>query len=277
MKRLLFPSLATLVLSVAVAARAADAPAPAPAQDDSNLKADNKQLSGELATAWKEADRLKGELAAAQAAAAKSSDQAADLQKQLDAIKPSSGGDLAAQLADVQDKLAVSLRSFSVVQDENTQLKATIDKLTVDNAALSQQLDSAKASIASLQAQAAQTSQIEPLRAEARHAEDEASRLAAENADLRLRMSLQAPSPGSRNPVPSRPSAGPSYTAPAPAAAPAPAVEARTYTVVEGDTLSKISKKFYGTTSRWMDILKANSDTLKDDKSLSVGATLKIP
>jgi nucleoid-associated protein YgaU len=47
--------------------------------------------------------------------------------------------------------------------------------------------------------------------------------------------------------------------------------------VVEGDTLTKISRKYYGTSGRWEDILKANRDILKDEKSLAVGSSLKIP
>ena len=43
--------------------------------------------------------------------------------------------------------------------------------------------------------------------------------------------------------------------------------------VVEGDTLTKISRKYYGSSSRWEDILKANRDIVKDEKSLVVGST----
>jgi nucleoid-associated protein YgaU len=41
--------------------------------------------------------------------------------------------------------------------------------------------------------------------------------------------------------------------------------------------LTKISRKFYGSSGRWEEILKANHDILKDEKSLVVGSTLKIP
>jgi len=34
---------------------------------------------------------------------------------------------------------------------------------------------------------------------------------------------------------------------------------------------------FYGTSARWEDILNANRDILKDEKSLVVGSSLKIP
>lgn len=266
-----------LALALAGNLRAADsaAPAPAPAPTDvASLKADNKQLSDELAAAWKESDKLKGDLAASQASAA-------DLQKQLDAAKAqpaAPAADSTGTLADVQEKLAMALRSFTVVQDENTQLKATIDKLTSDNAALNQKLEEAKASISSLQVQAAATSQIDPLRMQLREAQDESSRLAIENAQLRTRISVQGAAPGSK-PVPSRPGSAAAVAASAPAeaaAAPTPA-PARTYVVADGDTLTRISRKFYGTSSRWEEILKANHAVLKDEKSLVVGSTLTIP
>jgi nucleoid-associated protein YgaU len=190
-----------------------------------------------------------------------------------------SESDTAKQLADVQDKLATSLRSYSVVQDENTDLKASVEKLTGDNASLSQQLEAAKASIATLQVQAAATAQIEPLRTELRQAQDEASQLATENEQLRTRAALQAPGPGSTKPSPTRPgqaAAALAAAAPVETAAPPPA-PLKTYVVVEGDTLTKIARKFYGSSGRWEDILKANRDVLKDEKNLVVGSTLKIP
>jgi nucleoid-associated protein YgaU len=282
MNRSLRFGLLPIALALAGRLHGADQAAPATNPDElASLRADNKQLSDELASAWKESEKLKGDLAAAQAASAKSSSQVADLQQQLAAApKPEAAApasDAASQLADAQDKLAVSLRSFSVVQDENSDLKATIEKLTSENAALSQQLELSRSSVATLQVQAAATSQIEPLRTEVRQAQDEISRLASENEQLRTRMSLQAPGPGPGKPAPTRP--GMAQEAP-PAAAPAPAPAPpapKTYVVAEGDTLTRISRKFYGSSSRWEDILNANRDVLKDEKSLVVGSTLKIP
>ena len=109
-----------------------------------------------------------------------------------------------------------------------------------------------------------------------RHAQDEISRLAAENSDLRARLSLQSPSPSGK-PVPMRPARAPEVAAAPQAAPPPPAPAPKTYVVVEGDTLTKISRKFYGTSARWEDILNANRDILKDEKSLAVGSSLKIP
>jgi len=49
------------------------------------------------------------------------------------------------------------------------------------------------------------------------------------------------------------------------------------YTVQKGDTLQKISKKFYGTTKKWQKIFDANRETLKSPDKLYVGQTIDIP
>ncbi len=49
------------------------------------------------------------------------------------------------------------------------------------------------------------------------------------------------------------------------------------YTVQKGDTLQKISKKFYGTTRRWTNIYDANKDVLKAPNKVYPGQALKIP
>ena len=76
--------------------------------------------------------------------------------------------------------------------------------------------------------------------------------------------------------------AGGSSTAPradAPAAASAPNVADRqkTYTVVAGDTLSKIAKREYGDASKWHAIYEANKDTIKNPDLIYPGQTFKIP
>jgi tetratricopeptide (TPR) repeat protein len=52
---------------------------------------------------------------------------------------------------------------------------------------------------------------------------------------------------------------------------------ATTYTVLQNDTLSSISRKFFGTDKRSNDILKANSDKLKSPAALRPGMVLTIP
>ncbi len=277
----------TLAIALALSGplRADDkAPPAAPADPQASLRADNKQLTDELAAAWKESADLKAKVDQLTA-------DYASLGQQLDAAKaqlaarpeaapapaPAAPAPESSQLADVQDKLATSLRSFTVVQDENTQLKASLDKLTADNAAVGQQLDAARAQIATLQVQAAATSQIEPLRNELRQAQDESNRLASENALMRTRLAVQSPGPGAARPMPLRPGTPSAVSAavpPPPAEAPPPPAP-KTYVVAEGDTLNKISRKFYGSSSHWEEILRANH--LKDEKSLVVGSTLTIP
>jgi nucleoid-associated protein YgaU len=54
-------------------------------------------------------------------------------------------------------------------------------------------------------------------------------------------------------------------------------VPARIYEVVSGDTLSKISKKYYGDANKYMKIFEANKDQLTDPNKIKVGQKLKIP
>lgn len=59
--------------------------------------------------------------------------------------------------------------------------------------------------------------------------------------------------------------------------APAAAAAGQKYTVQAGDTLSKISKKFYGDANAYMKIFEANSDKLDDPNKIQVGQQLLIP
>ena len=51
----------------------------------------------------------------------------------------------------------------------------------------------------------------------------------------------------------------------------------RTYKVKAGDTLSKISKEFYGSPNEYMKIFDANKDQLTNPDNIRVGQELKIP
>ena len=50
-----------------------------------------------------------------------------------------------------------------------------------------------------------------------------------------------------------------------------------TYTVQKGDTLSKISKQYYGDGNKYMKIFEANRDKLKDPDKIQPGQVLTIP
>ncbi|MHC4392502.1 MAG: LysM peptidoglycan-binding domain-containing protein [Planctomycetota bacterium] len=62
----------------------------------------------------------------------------------------------------------------------------------------------------------------------------------------------------------------------APDGGPAPK-PAQTYTVLEGDTLGRVSQKTLGTTKGWKAILYLNHETLESPQALRVGMRLKIP
>jgi len=64
---------------------------------------------------------------------------------------------------------------------------------------------------------------------------------------------------------------------PAAGTAPAPEAQARTYTVVSGDNLSKIAKHFYGNANDWPKIFDANRDKLSNPDLINVGQVLRIP
>jgi nucleoid-associated protein YgaU len=51
----------------------------------------------------------------------------------------------------------------------------------------------------------------------------------------------------------------------------------RTYTVVKGDSLSKIAKREYGKASEWRRIFEANRDQITDPDLIHPGQVLRIP
>ena len=51
----------------------------------------------------------------------------------------------------------------------------------------------------------------------------------------------------------------------------------QSYTVKPGDTLSKISRQFYGNANEYMRIFYANRDKLHDPDKIQVGQELTIP
>lgn len=56
-----------------------------------------------------------------------------------------------------------------------------------------------------------------------------------------------------------------------------PKINIEKYTVQKGDTLQKISKKFYGTPKRWNRIYEANKDNLRAPDKIYPGQVLDIP
>lgn len=181
---------------------------------------------------------------------------------------------------DTEANLATALHSYSVVQAENDQLKAENEKAAAEKSAIEAQLAATKGAVP-LAAQAG------ALREQLRQTQAQAAALAGENAQLKTRLSLTGPvavsQPAMNRIEPAAPTRPGSVVTPptatsAPATtAPAVAPVARTHTVAAGDTLAKISRQYYGTPDRWSDILAANRDILRDEKSLVIGRVIRIP
>ena len=87
---------------------------------------------------------------------------------------------------------------------------------------------------------------------------------------------------------PARPAAGhassPSFddvrsgsSSTAPTSGTTPASSARTYTVVAGDSLSKIAKREYGDAGKWPVIFEANRDKIKNPDLIHPGQVLTLP
>jgi nucleoid-associated protein YgaU len=70
--------------------------------------------------------------------------------------------------------------------------------------------------------------------------------------------------------VPVLPSVAPKSPAAAPAAG-------RSHTVVAGDTLANLARRYYGNTSQWPQLRQANRELLGEKTDLKVGMKLRVP
>ncbi len=194
------------------------------------------------------------------------------------------------KLTDTEEKLAMALRSFRLLQDENDRNQKEIRRLSDAGTGLNAQLADAHTQIKGLQDQlttvSAVAAQVDILRTQLRQTQDQLNALILENNELRNRLAITSAPPGSVLSVPTRPGAAvtPSTPTVAPAAAPSAPPSAdlavpsgRFHTVREGDTLSRIAREYLGDGNRWPEILEANRDTLKDERSLRFGTKLRIP
>ena len=81
--------------------------------------------------------------------------------------------------------------------------------------------------------------------------------------------------------IPATEKVSPLQEEPAPSSVTGPSPEESTslkqYTVEKGDTLQKISKKFYNTYRKWSKIYDANKDKIKNPNNIKAGTILTIP
>ena len=165
--------------------------------------------------------------------------------------------------SDAEGKLAIALRSYSLLDAEADRLRAANAQLTAEKSAL-------QVKVAELQAAVPIAAQAAGLRDQLRQTQAQMAAYAEENLQLRNKLALGGVEAAHVNA---------SAPAPAPVAVAAPAPEPsapRTHVIVSGDTLVKISQAYYGTPNRWTEILAANHE-LRDEKSLVIGHSLIIP
>ena len=232
-----------------------------------------------------------------------------DLQQKLTAIETAGKAPGLAEIkarAENEAKLTAALESAKMLRDENDNLKASAAELAKNKADLEAELARARTALP-LAAQA-QTlrDQLTQVQAQATALADENNRLKARIAVVAGASGVNAPSATLVTAVPSAPApitpatgsgvtatlitnVSGSPTAGSPAAGSsaadgtvtvktrAPAAPLRFHTVTSGDTLSKISNIYYGTPTRWAEILVANRDILGEDNNLVIGRTLRIP
>ena len=174
-------------------------------------------------------------------------------------------------------KLAEALENAKMLRDENDHLKASVTDFVKTKGDLETALAKAKSD-------ALDPTQSQSLHDQLRQAHAQASTLADENAQLKTRLAAVGGSSGAAatvTPVTAQPQSGVTATfitnASAGATVHPSGAALRFHTVASGDTLSKISNIYYGTPSRWADILVANRDVLGENNNLVVGRTLRIP
>jgi LysM repeat protein len=288
-----------LAAAQAELANAKNVPAPAPDRSGEIEKATAAQTSAEA-----HAQELATRLAALERQNAELTARATAAETKLATATPAAASDASAedakkQLAEIEAKLTTSLRSYSMLQQELDQTHEaaakTEDKLATaqaETAALRTQVDAlnpnGKEMVLLRQTSINAATEAVELRDQLRQAQDSVAQLAQENAQLKTRLALLGPPPApmlsspTRYAPPSAPAAAvksaPAQPPPTSAAKPdAAAPAAQQHVVVEGDTLSKISRRYYGTSERWPEILEANRDILRDARNLPVGASLRIP
>ena len=197
-------------------------------------------------------------------------------------------GGLEQKLADTEDRLATALRGYAALQHERDTLA---ENATQSAATVTAERDALAGRVASL------TGQVEQLRASAQGSENstqaELARLGAAVAalqrttaqasgDLAAARALTQQLQGANSVL-----AGENYQlktmlartagGPAPAAAPATAPTDRVHVVVAGDSLSRLSQRYYGSAGRWQEIYNANATRLGPNGVLRVGTELRIP
>jgi len=180
------------------------------------------------------------------------------------------------KLATAEDKLATALSGYSQLQKDYDAFQASAAKSTgtlgSERDSLASRLAAAEESARTSQAEVARlndsltalqrsggqaNTELAATRALLKQLQGSHELLAQENYQLKAAL---AGAPTVRN-----------------AALATAAANVRTHTVASGDTLTKISQRYYGAGDRWQEIYAANRDILGPQGQLKIGQVLRIP
>jgi chromosome segregation ATPase len=212
------------------------------------LQSDNERLNRNSV----DVTALRSEIATATAARTTLQNQVAQLTAQTEQARAEAGQaqaaaeQRAANIAAASNQLAAAQREILSLRGDNTRLSESVQALERDRAARIGQLQQENAALVARLRQAQGT--LDQIASAARIINAGAAGYAAGQP---------------RTDVPS--------------AIPASAAPTRVHTVSEGDSLSRISVRYYGTANRWQEIYDANRELLRGENSLRPGQRLRIP
>jgi nucleoid-associated protein YgaU len=165
-----------------------------------------------------------------------------------------------ASLSAASAQLATAQRDLAALRAENSRLADSLQATDRDRAARIAQLQQDNAAISARLRQAQGT--LDQIASAARLI----------NGGAQFTPTTAAPAaPNSVPTIAVQPSATP-IVAPAPVPA-----QPRVHVVQEGDSLTRISVRYYGSGARWQEIYDANREVLKGENALRPGQRLKIP
>jgi nucleoid-associated protein YgaU len=171
-----------------------------------------------------------------------------------------------AQLRSAATAQADALTQAAALAAEKQSLTQRLAEVEARAAAAAVEATRANEGLAAFQRASAQnTKDLNATRALAQQLQGANAVLATENYQLKTMLSRPVTTAGAAAPVPA--------VAPTPAAVPA----GRTHVVANGDSLSRISQRYYGAANRWSEIYNANRDKIGNDGVLRVGTELRIP
>jgi nucleoid-associated protein YgaU len=202
-------------------------------------------------------------------------EQVSNLQIQLDAaralpkqaVSDADFSTLKQELAEAQEKLATTLRGYTLLERERDALAAKTNETTSSQAEVARLTEAYGA----LQRSTAQNERdLAATKALLQQVQGANTLLAQQNYQLKGDLAT-SPAPRLTPPALAQPAL-------VVASAPVPASTApRTHVVVPGDTLVKISQRYYGSATGWQPIYNANRDQLGPNGTLRVGSELRIP